>query len=242
MARPGSRAWEAAEADAERHAADERRHHRDERRRRERARLRRQRLSITVTVATLTLSCACCGMGRLLMPAAAEPRRVAAITPESDGAAASIAAAMRLRKVAPKALKPKPKRLTALEPAPGVRTIVVDKGDQTTTLYESSGKPVARYVCSTGVYYPKTGTYEVFGHKPESWYPADGSHFFHFTMFTKSEKGTNIGFHSLPTDADGQEAGGLGKPISHGCVRLASKNAEYLYGWAEVGTKVIVQQ
>lgn len=33
----------------------------------------------------------------------------------------------------------------------------------------------------------------------------------------------------------------FGKPYSHGCVNLSSKNASTLYQWADLGTKVIVQ-
>lgn len=33
----------------------------------------------------------------------------------------------------------------------------------------------------------------------------------------------------------------FGQPMSHGCVNVAYKNMEYLYKWAELGTKVVVR-
>lgn len=49
------------------------------------------------------------------------------------------------------------------------------------------------------------------------------------------------GFHALPTREDGEVLWGdaLGVfPASHGCIVLATADAQHLYEWAEVGTKV----
>lgn len=137
--------------------------------------------------------------------------------------------------------KPKAPVLAPLTPAPGVKTIVVDKGDQLVTLYAADGTPVERFQCASGELYPRVGTYTVFSRKPASMSTYDDSRFYHFVIFTKSDTGTNIGFHSIPIDAEGVEIGGLGKPVSHGCVRLAHEKAELVYDWAPNGTKVIVR-
>lgn len=129
-----------------------------------------------------------------------------------------------------------------LVPAPGVKTIVIDRSDQVVTLYKADGTPVDQFPCATGQTYPRVGTYKVTSRKSESSYPAEGLRFAYFTIFTKSDKGTNIGFHSIPVDKSGNLVGGLGTPDSHGCVRLEKPKAKTVYDWASNGTKVIVQK
>ncbi len=55
--------------------------------------------------------------------------------------------------------------------------------------------------------------------------------------------GTENGIHGLPLINGRKEgAGSLGTPVSHGCVRVADSNIEWLYSWAEIGTPVIVHK
>jgi len=129
-----------------------------------------------------------------------------------------------------------------LRPAPGVKTIVVDKSEQRVTLYTAKGTPVDTFRCSSGIVYPRIGTYKVYGHRMQSWSLYDASTFYYFTMFVKSDKGNNIGFHSIPVMPDGKLVGKLGVPVSHGCVRLDKAKAKFLYSWAPVGTKVVVKK
>ncbi|MEI7620325.1 MAG: L,D-transpeptidase [Candidatus Falkowbacteria bacterium] len=51
-----------------------------------------------------------------------------------------------------------------------------------------------------------------------------------------------IGIHELPEWGKGikEGAASLGKPVSHGCIRLGVGPAKKLYEWAEVGTEVKV--
>ncbi|HEY5506081.1 MAG TPA: L,D-transpeptidase, partial [Coriobacteriia bacterium] len=128
-----------------------------------------------------------------------------------------------------------------LKPAPGVKTIVVDKSDQVVTLYTAKGIPVDSFRCASGIVYPRIGTYHVYGRRYQSWSMYDSSTFYYFTMFVKSDKGNNIGFHSIPT-IKGKLVGGLGKPVSHGCVRLDKAKAKFVYSWATVGTKVVIKK
>lgn len=129
-----------------------------------------------------------------------------------------------------------------LKPAPGVKTIIVDKSDQRVTLYTAKGTPVDTFRCASGIVYPRIGTYHVYGHRKQSWSLYDPSTFYYFTMFVKSDKGNNIGFHSIPVMPDGSLVGKLGVPVSHGCVRLDKAKAKFLYSWAPVGTKVVVKR
>ncbi len=51
-----------------------------------------------------------------------------------------------------------------------------------------------------------------------------------------------IGIHQLPIWPNGYREGEdhLGKPVSHGCIRLGIEAAEYLYNWADIGTPVFI--
>lgn len=50
------------------------------------------------------------------------------------------------------------------------------------------------------------------------------------------------GIHELPIFRNGKREGEshLGRPVSHGCVRLGVGPAEMVYRWAEIGTPVVV--
>ncbi len=121
------------------------------------------------------------------------------------------------------------------------KAIVIDKTLQRVTLYDSEDVIVQSFTCSSGRLYPRTGTYRIFAKKPNSQSIYDNSRFSWFSIFQKSDKGNNIGFHSVPVYPDGTLAEELGQPISHGCVRLSYDAAKFLYDWAPVGTVVIVR-
>ncbi len=65
-----------------------------------------------------------------------------------------------------------------------------------------------------------------------------------FMMF----KGEGYGFHALPSlRTDGgkfwnEARSHIGIPVSHGCVRLLPEDADFLYAFTEVGTKVIINK
>ena len=50
------------------------------------------------------------------------------------------------------------------------------------------------------------------------------------------------GIHELPVFKNGVREGAnhLGRPVSHGCVRLGIGAAQQVYGWANVGTPVVI--
>lgn len=51
-----------------------------------------------------------------------------------------------------------------------------------------------------------------------------------------------FGIHELPEWPNGYKEGQdhLGKPVSHGCIRLGVGDAEFLYNWADMGTEVFI--
>ncbi len=52
------------------------------------------------------------------------------------------------------------------------------------------------------------------------------------------------GIHGLPYWPNGAKEGEghLGTPVSHGCIRLGAGAAEFVYNWAEDGTRVVIHQ
>lgn len=55
--------------------------------------------------------------------------------------------------------------------------------------------------------------------------------------------GSAYGIHELPEWPGGYKEGKshLGRPVSHGCVRLGVGSAEWLFNWADIGTEVIIK-
>jgi hypothetical protein len=52
---------------------------------------------------------------------------------------------------------------------------------------------------------------------------------------------TENGIHGLPyINGYKESAASLGTPVSHGCIRVADVNQEWLYSWAELGTPVYI--
>ncbi|HWL45935.1 MAG TPA: L,D-transpeptidase [Ilumatobacter sp.] len=67
----------------------------------------------------------------------------------------------------------------------------------------------------------------------------------YMVRFTKGgDEGDNIGFHQIPIDGRTnrpvQTLAQLGQPLSGGCIRQAPEDAEFVWRWAGIGTKVVV--
>jgi len=70
------------------------------------------------------------------------------------------------------------------------------------------------------------------------------SSIFHVEMFywmAFSPDGYLFGIHALPVSYDGGYLRHLGRPASHGCIRLAPEVAKYLFNRVPLGTKVIIR-
>ncbi len=52
-----------------------------------------------------------------------------------------------------------------------------------------------------------------------------------------------FGIHELPEWPGGKKEGKdhLGKPVSHGCIRVGEKDAKFLYNWAPLGTRLTIK-
>ena len=111
-------------------------------------------------------------------------------------------------------------------------TQVLDQrvGDEVLASYRvSTGKPAKPT--------PK-GTFKTFYKNPRAWSKSAGLWMPYFQEFTKQ----GAGLHELPEWPGGKKEGAdhLGRPVSHGCIRLGIGPAKLLYDWAPIGTQVIV--
>lgn len=130
----------------------------------------------------------------------------------------------------------------SLEKAKQPLWVHVSIAEQTVTVYDAQNRVVQQYVCSTGQTGDDTptGTFTV-SDKGESFYsPQYKEGAYYWTRF----KGSFL-FHSVPFDKNRkykpEEAAKLGKKASHGCVRLATENAKWIYDHIAKGTKVVVE-
>ena len=118
--------------------------------------------------------------------------------------------------------------------------IVVDLSDQTVTLIDTDGDTVATYPASTGS--PETptptGRYRVTS-KSTATFAVNNPR---VTMRHMVRFNGGIGFHSIPRKDGRPLDTPLGeRGVSHGCVRLADRDARELYRNTPIGTLVIVR-
>ena len=66
--------------------------------------------------------------------------------------------------------------------------------------------------------------------------------FRYMVRFTKGPLGDNIGFHEIPTKFGKpvQTLAQLGQPLSGGCVRQSTADAQFVWSWAPINTRVVV--
>ena len=130
----------------------------------------------------------------------------------------------------------------SLEQAAKPLRIEVSLEDQRVRVLDAEDRIVQDYACSSGEAGSETptGTFTVTD-RGESFYNPDlGEGAYYWTRFY----GTFL-FHSLPFDKnqkmEPEEAAKLGTPASHGCIRLKTENAKWIYDNIPDGTKVTVQ-
>lgn len=107
---------------------------------------------------------------------------------------------------------------------------------------ETTNKRLYTMICSSGIdNTTPTGTYAI-QERGESFYNnqlSEGANYWVSWLY----HGVYL-FHSVPTDQSGQykvsEAQKLGKPASHGCIRLSVPDAKWLYDNIPYGSTVVV--
>jgi len=92
---------------------------------------------------------------------------------------------------------------------------------------------------------PSPGTYSVFSRSTHTC-NINNPHICwrYMVRFAKGPGGDNIGFHEIPvnrrTGNKLQSVSQLGQALSGGCVRQSTPDAQYMWGWAPIGTPVVV--
>ncbi len=122
------------------------------------------------------------------------------------------------------------------------KRVVFDLDQQRVWLVGARGGVKRTYLASGSVTDNlKAGTYEVYSHSEDAT-GIDGTSMRWMVRFTRGENAA-IGFHDLPLGDNGrpvQRLRDLGTAQSHGCIRQAPGDAQALWTFAPVGTKVVV--
>lgn len=140
--------------------------------------------------------------------------------------------------VAPKPVDKRPKA-PKFVPHKG-KAIYIDRKHQRVYLYVN-GRQIDKFKCSTSRTLPRRGTYHMKKRRKQSWSFNGAVTFYWQVIFTKGPHGHNIAFHSIPVNHSGHEIAPVGKPVSHGCVRLPYKKAKFLYKWINKKTPIVVR-
>ncbi len=122
------------------------------------------------------------------------------------------------------------------------RRIVYSNSRQRVWLVEANGYVSNSYPVSGRYNTPSRGTYHVFSKSTLAYAGHDGITMRNMVRFARGSR-LAIGFHAIPRYASGrplQSESQLGSYRSAGCVRQADRNAAVMYGWAPIGTKVVV--
>ena len=123
------------------------------------------------------------------------------------------------------------------------RRIVFSEGEQRVWLVDGSGEVLRSYLVSgSATDNLDPGTYDVYSRSRWAVGIDDSGTMQYFVRFAHGDEGAAIGFHTIPVD-DGvpvQTTDQLGTPLSHGCVRQRTADAVALWGFAPIGTTVVV--
>jgi len=125
------------------------------------------------------------------------------------------------------------------------RRIVVDISNQHLYAYEGETL-VYDFLCSTGIASSPTiaGVFQVLSKKEEAYASSWDLWMPHFMGIYRTAPDFTNGIHALPILSSGARLweGYLGRPVSYGCIVIGVDEAAALYGWAELGTLVVIQE
>ena len=106
--------------------------------------------------------------------------------------------------------------------------------------YFLGGVKLGSFIVSTGKASMPTpkGHFTIYNKFPKAW---SSSYGLWMPYWMGMEYG-KFGIHELPVWPNGYKEGEnhLGTAVSHGCIRLGTGPAEFMYNWAEVGTPVFI--
>ena len=123
------------------------------------------------------------------------------------------------------------------------RRVVYSRSQQRVWAVEADGTVVKTHQVSGRLYEPYAGTYSVYSRSMYTYSAADPTIKWRYMVrFAYGPGGGRIGFHEIPTrfGVPLQSERQLGQPLSGGCVRQSTPDAEWMWNWAGVGTTVVV--
>lgn len=121
------------------------------------------------------------------------------------------------------------------------RRILYSNGGQRIWLINDTGELHKTHQVSGRRGIPSVGRYRVYSMSRYAWAPYDGITMEHMVRFARGE--WPYGFHSIPVrpgDKPMQTPAQLGTHRSGGCVRQLWDDAEAVFAWSTIGTRVIV--
>ena len=123
------------------------------------------------------------------------------------------------------------------------RRVVYSRGAQQVWAVESDGRVVKTHRVSGRLYEPYGGTYSVYSRSLYT-YSTDNPDvkWRYMVRFAYGPQGGRIGFHEIPNKfgVPLQSVAQLGQPLSGGCVRQSTPDAQWMWNWAGLGTRVVV--
>jgi hypothetical protein len=123
------------------------------------------------------------------------------------------------------------------------RRVIYSIGRQRVWAVDAAGNVVKTHRVSGRRGSPGYGTYRVYSRSMHTYSPANPNiRWTHMVRFARTARGSNIGFHSIPRNrgVPVQSEAQLGIPLSGGCVRQSMADAEWMWGFAGLGTVVVV--
>jgi lipoprotein-anchoring transpeptidase ErfK/SrfK len=121
------------------------------------------------------------------------------------------------------------------------RRIIYTNGGQRVWLINDTGELHKTHQVSGRRGIPSVGRYRIYSMSRYAWAPYDGITMEYMVRFARGE--WPYGFHSIPVhpnDAPMQTPAQLGTHRSGGCVRQLWDDAQAVYEWSTIGTRVIV--
>jgi len=114
-------------------------------------------------------------------------------------------------------------------------------------VYDADGRHIRSYFVSGHNSLPRPSRYRVYSKSPTAFSSNNKDvQWTYMVRFARSSSGNPIGFHQIPVRCRNgactplQAGGQVGTAMSAGSVRQRPHEARWLYGWAEIGTLVVV--
>jgi len=165
------------------------------------------------------------------------------LVPASRGTAVQVAPTLPPPTAPPTTMRPAPSPYAVPANSGTGRRVVYSKAAMRVWIIEASGNVSRTYLVSGRYAQPAQGTFYVFSRSSFTCHLGNSSICMRYMVrFTRGPSGDNIGFHEIPRKNGVPMQGNnqLGQALSAGCVRQSTADAQFMWAWAGLGTKVVV--